>query len=82
MEMLNLLKFLFVNNIVVQAFPVFTSDGSLDHLEAPSFASLVGDVKLPETSIVCSSSKEATFNEVGLYTIFGEILLIKRGPKY
>ena len=70
--MLNLLKFLFFNNIVVQAFPVFTFDGSLDHSESPSFASLVGDVKLPETFIVCSSSKEATFNGVGLYTIFGE----------
>ena len=70
--MLNLLKILFFNYIVVQAFPVFTFDGSLDHSAIPSFASLVADVQLPESFIVCSSSKEATFNEVGLYTILGE----------
>ena len=72
MEMLNLLKILFFNYIAIQAFPVFTFDGSLDHSESPSFASLVADVHLPESFIVCSSSKEATFNEVGLYTILGE----------
>ena len=72
MEMLNLLKILFFNYIAVQAFPVFTFDGSLDHSAIPSFASLVADVHLPESFIVCSSSKEALFNKVGLYTILGE----------
>ena len=71
-EMLNPLKVLFFNFIVVEAFPVFTFDGFLDPSETPSFASLVGDIKLPDNFIVCSSSKEATFNQVGLYTILGE----------
>ena len=70
--MLNLLKILFFNYIVVEAFPVFTFDGSLDHSEAPSFASLVADVHLPESFIVCSSSKERTFTYEGFYSIFGE----------
>ena len=70
--MLNPLKVLFFNFIVVEAFPVFTFDGSLDHAEAPSFASLVKDVRLPENFIVCSSSKMAIFNYVGFYSIFRE----------
>ena len=71
-EMLNLIKILFSNYIVVEAFPVFTFDGSLDHSEAPSYASLETEVKLPENFIVCSSSKEATFNAIGFYSILGE----------
>ena len=71
-EMLNPLKVLFFNFIVVEAFPVFTFDGFLHHSETPSFASFVGNIKLPDKFIVCSSSKEATFNQVGLYTILGE----------
>ena len=70
--MLNLLKILFFNYIVVQAFPVFTFDGSFDHSKAPSFASLVADIHLPESFIVCSSSKERTFTYDGFYSIFGE----------
>ena len=70
--MLNLVEILFFNYIVVQAFPVFTFDGSLDHSGAPSFASLVADVHLPESFIVCSSSKVATFSYVSFYSIFGE----------
>ena len=70
--MLNLIKILFSNYIVVEAFPVFTFDGSLDHSEAPSYASLETEVKLPENFIVCSSSKEATFNAIGFYSILGE----------
>ena len=70
--MRTLLKILFSNYIAVQAFPVFTFDGSLDHSEAPSFASLVADVHLPESFIVCSSSKERTFTYDGFYSIFGE----------
>ena len=71
-KMLNLLKILFFNYIAVQGFPVFTFDGFLDTSEAPSYASLASDVKLPDNFIICSSSKEATFNWVGLYTILGE----------
>ena len=70
--MWTLLKIIFFNFIVVQAFPVFTFDGFFHHSETPSFASLVAEVHLPKSFIVCSSSKEALFNEVGLYTILGE----------
>ena len=70
--MLSLANIIFFDFVAVQAFPVFTFDGFLDHSETPSFASLAADVKLPDNFIVCSSSKEATFNEVGLYSIHGE----------
>ena len=70
--MLNIVNIIFFNYLTVQAFPVFTFDGFLETSEAPSFASLVGHVHLPESFIVCSSSKEATFSYVGFYSIFGE----------
>ena len=69
--MLKIVNIIFFNYITVQAFPVFTFDGSLD-AESPSFASLVKDVWLPENFIVCSSSKMAIFNYVGFYSIFRE----------
>ena len=68
--MLNIVPILLFNFARdIKAFPVFTYGGSLDPSEAPSFASLVTDVQLPETFIICSSSKEATFDDVGFYTI-------------
>ena len=70
--MLNLLKIIFFNYITVQGFPVFTFDGFLDISEAPSYASLASDVKLPDNFVICSSSKEATFNYVDFYTILGD----------
>ena len=63
-----------INFIAVQTFPVFTFDELLDASETPSFASLVANVKLPETFIVCSSSKEASFGRAPVYSIFGEDL--------
>ena len=64
----------FSNCIAVQTFPVFTFDDLLDASETPSFASLVANVQLPETFIVCSSSKEASFGKAPVYSIFGEDL--------
>ena len=71
-EMLNIAFIFLFNNIAVQAFSVFKYDGSLSPSETPSFASLVSNVQLLETFIVCSSSKEETFNKVGFFTIFGD----------
>ena len=71
-ELMKIISILLFNYIAIQSFPVFSYDGSLDHSEGPSFASLAADVKLPDNFIVCSSSKEATFNEVGIYSIFGD----------
>ena len=71
-EMLTITLIFFFDYIAVQAFPVFTFDGFLGHSETPSFASLVSDVQLPEDFIVCSSSKLATFHEIGFYSIMGD----------
>ena len=70
--MLTITLICFFDYIAVQAFPVFTFDGFLGHSETPSFASLVSDVQLPEDFIVCSSSKLATFHEIGFYSIMGD----------
>ena len=69
---MKIVEILFFNCMTVQAFPVFTFDGSVDHLETPSFASLEDNVHLPENFIVCSSSKEASFDRAGIFSILGE----------
>ena len=71
-RIMKIVEILFFNYMTVQAFPVFTFDGSLDYLETPSYASLEGNVHLPENFIVCSSSKEASFDRAGIFSILGE----------
>ena len=72
MKMVNIVKIIFINFASVQAFPVFTFNGSFDSSETLSFASLDSDLQLPNNVIICSSSKVATFSYVGFYSIFGE----------
>ena len=67
-----LLVFLLLNGFAIQAFEVFTYDVHWSDSIAPSYASLSRDVNLPESFILCTSSKEATFNDVGMYSIYGE----------
>ena len=67
-----LLVFLLFNGFAIQAFEVFTYDVHWGDSIAPSYASLSRDVNLPESFILCTSSKEATFNDVGMYSIYGE----------
>ena len=70
--MLSIALILIIDLIAVEAFPVFTFDDLLNPSETLSFASLESDVQLPEIFIICSSSKEASFDRVGFYSILGE----------
>ena len=80
--MQNFVLFLLCNSLAVQAFPVFTFNGTSDSSTSPSFASLViSDINFAETTILCSSVKHARFNDVGFYVIskdnFGLWLTVK-----
>ena len=67
-----LLLSLLLNSFVIQAFPVFTYNGTADFLATPSFAYLVTNVDLPDTFILCSSIKQARFDDVSFYSISGK----------
>ena len=62
---------LLLHSVVTEAYPVFTFNGTSSRKE-PSFAYLVKDVDLPERFSLCSSVKQARFDDVGFYTIDGE----------
>ena len=64
-----LLPLLF-DSLVVQAYPVFTFKSTLR--KSPSFTFLAKDIHLPENFILCSSIKQARFDDVGFYTIDGQ----------
>ena len=69
------LFFLLLNTSAVYALPVFTFNFTIDDPStSPSFASfdLVTDLNLPQTFTLCSSIKQAMFDDVGFYTVFGE----------
>ena len=63
---------LLLNSLRIQAFPVFTFNGTNDPSETPSFAFLDADVNLPETFILCSSVKQARFDYVSFCSIAGK----------
>ena len=57
----------------VQPFPVFTFNGtSPTSTPTPSYAYLVNDVNLPHKFILCTSVKQARFDNVGFYVIAGK----------
>ena len=61
-----------LHNFVIQAFPVFTFNGTSDSSATPSFAFLVSEVDLPDIFILCSSVKQARFDDVGFFSITGK----------
>ena len=63
---------LFVLNPAVLGFPVFTFSDTFYPPAPPSFASLTRKVELPDTFILCSSSKQARFDNLGFFSILGE----------
>ena len=73
-EMMWLLLFsLIIHCKVVQLFPVFTFNGtSPSSTPTPSYAYLVNDVDLPDKFILCTSVKQARFDDVGFYVISGK----------
>ena len=68
-----LLFSLIIHCKVVQPFPVFTFNGtSPTSTPTPSYAHLVNDVDLSDSFTLCTSVKQARFNDVGFYVISGE----------
>ena len=68
----SLLSLLF-HNYFIQTFPVFTFNGSSIAVSSktPSFAYLVKHVDLPNTFILCSSIKQARFDDISFYFVSG-----------
>ena len=67
-----LLLSLLLNSLMIQAFPIFTFNGIAGLSVSPSFAYLATDVELPDTFIICSSIKQARFDDVSFYSISGK----------
>ena len=66
----HLILLLFSQCNVVQPFPVFTFNGtSPTSTSTPSYAYLVNDLDLPDKFILCTSVKQARFDDVGFYVI-------------
>ena len=61
-----------LHSLEIWAIPVFTFNGTSESSATPSFASLVNDVELPDIFILCSSSKQAKFDDLGVYSIAGK----------
>ena len=67
-----LLLSLLLNSLMIQAFPVFTFNGTGGPSGSPSFAYLATDVELPDNFIICSSIKQARFDDLSFYYISGK----------
>ena len=53
----------------LSAFPVFTFNGTTASSAGPSFAYLDKDLQLPGKFILCSSVKQAKFDNIGFYSV-------------
>ena len=65
------LLFILLYSFMVEAFPVFSFDSNASPQKPPSYAFLVEEVLLPDNFVLCSSAKQAMFDDVGFYTING-----------
>ena len=61
-----------LHSVFIRALPVFTFNGTSESSATPSFASLISDIDLPDSFILCSSNKQARFDDVGFYSISGK----------
>ena len=63
----------FFQIFVVEAFPVFTFNETLESSGSTSFAIFVGDLDIPDdTFILCISVKQARFDDVGFCSVQGK----------
>ena len=63
----------FLHRNVVQSFPVFTfNDTSSSPTATPSYIYLVNDLNLPDKFILCTSVKQARFDDIGFFVISGK----------
>ena len=68
-----LILLIFPHCNVVHPFPVFTFTGTSSSLTAtPSYAYLVNDFDLRDKFILCTSVKQARFDDIGFYVISGK----------
>ena len=58
--------------LVIHAIHVFNFNATSDSSATASFASLVSDIDLPDNFVLCSSVKQARFDNIGFYTISGK----------
>ena len=65
------LFFILLNNFMAESFPVFSFTGITSPQKSPSSAFLVEEILLPDNFVLCSSVKQAMFDDVGFYTING-----------
>ena len=56
----------------IEAFPAFAFNSVSLKEQNHSFAYLIKDIQLPDNFILCSSIKQARFDDVGFYTINGQ----------
>ena len=73
MIMWPLLLLILINSLAIEAYPVlvFNNTQSLKKQD-PSYAFLAKEVHLPEEFTLCSSIKQARFDDVGFFTIRGQ----------
>ena len=64
--------YLLFNSLAIDSFPVFSYKSSTVAKKSPSYAFLTENVPLPDTFVLCSSIKQARFDDVGFYTINGK----------
>ena len=72
MAMWTLLTLILKISSSVEAFSVFTFSETFYPPSPPSFASLTRSIELPDAFILCSSSKQARFDDRGFYSVLGE----------
>ena len=64
--------YLLFKSLAANSFPVFSFKSSTSAQKSPSYAYLAENVPLPDTFVLCSSIKQARFDDVGFYTINGK----------
>ena len=71
--MITFLISILLRGFLVEAYPVFTFHSPPSSWEeSPSYAYLVKDIHLPDKFTLCSSIKQARFDDVGFFTIHGQ----------
>ena len=68
-----LLLLILINSLVIEAYSVLVFNNTQSLIKQdPSYAFLAKDVYLPEKFTLCSSIKQARFDDVGFFTIHAQ----------
>ena len=66
------MSLILMHSMRVKAISVFTFSDNFYPIEPPSFASLTRNIVLPDAFILCSSSRQARFDDRVFYSVLGE----------